>query len=208
MAILTPTAPVRFCISRLRQAVAEEARFADSELLDFINEGYRSACERSRCLRSYASFSFDPGVQEAALPADHSETIRVYQNGQRLELVPFDHATRQIAGTYYQYDGTLGLSTIDQDATQTVVLYYAQVPTLLDYDATPQWGTEWNYLLRHYAAWRCVLAAGGAQTIKKAVAERVAFDTGVRMLARENRRFGGPRRLSVVTEQGQAQVAG
>lgn len=185
---LTPTPPIRFCINRLRQSIAEASRFSDEDLLDLINEGYRSACERAQALQSVATITFPAGTLEAALPVDWSQTIRVYQAGRPLDPIPYRHASAQLAGTYYQYDGIVGVSIGDPEVETSAVMLYARSPVNLFYDDTPQWGPEWNYLLRHYTAWRCVLAAGGAQTVGKAVRERQLYEAGVRRLRHQNRR--------------------
>lgn len=209
---LTPTPPVRFALYRLRQAVAESSRFQDEELLAILNEGYRSACQRSQCLQAVVTLTFDPGLFEIALPDDWSSTLRVYVGGVALEPAPYRHSTMTLPGTYYQIEGKIGLNPADADPDAGVdaVFFYARTPDDLGYDDTPEWGPEWNYLLRHYAAWRCILASGGAQTIGKAVQERRLFENGVRQLRWQNRpgASGSARRLRHISETRVAPVAG
>jgi len=205
--ILDPTPPIRFQIARLRQAVASDARFTDADLLGLLNDGYRSACERSECLETIVTIVFDPDATEAPLPSDHVRTIRVYQAGAKLEPIPYQHSAELIAGTYYQYQGVIGLSVLgDPSGTATIAMLYARTPVALGYDDTPEWGREWDYILRHYAAWQCILASGGAQTIRKAVAERVAYEDGIRRLRHQaQRRWGSG--LSRVRHASQIRVA-
>jgi hypothetical protein len=79
--VLSPTLPVRFCIYRLRQNVAEASRFSDDDLVQFINDGYQSACERSACLPAITTLTVPAGTNEVALPADWARTLHVYQDG-------------------------------------------------------------------------------------------------------------------------------
>lgn len=208
--VLVPTVPVRFQIVRLRQAVAAESRFTDDELLVLLNEGYRSACQRSECLQTITSLVFDPDATEADLPSDHVRTIRVYQAGKKLEPISYAHASARLRGTYYQYQGVIGVGIGDASGLTTLTMLYARTPDPLGYDDYPEWGREWDYLLRHYVAWRCVLASGGAQTLRKAVAERIAFENGVRNLRRQSRQgwSSGVTRLRHVTQTRGAPVAG
>jgi hypothetical protein len=208
--ILTPTPRVRFTIMRLRQSVAEPSRFEDQDLLDLINEGYRSACQRSSCLQAVTTLIVPAGFNETELPFDWARTIKVYQAGRALDVVPWRHTTRSLPGTYYQYEGFVGLGATTTDADTSVVLYYARIPTPLDFNDDPEWGPEWDHLLRHYAAWRCTLAAGGAQTVKTASLERARFELGVQLLRVENKKGyrGGNQRLRVVTETRGAPIAG
>ena len=179
--ILDPSPPIRFCLNRLRQSVASDARFTDDELLVMVNQGYRSACEQSHCLQNVITITFPAGESEAVLPASHVHTIGVYQAGAKLTPIPYSQSLLAKPETYYQYEGTIGLSRISEAGDQILMLY-ARSPQPLGFDDVPEWGAEWNYLLRHYAAWQCVLASGGAQTIRKAVGEMAAFQRGVQAL--------------------------
>lgn len=205
--VLTPTPPVRFQIMRLRQAVASDSRFTDDDLLTLINEGYRSACQRAECLVAIAQLDFTADAPEQQLPGDHVRTIRVYQTGKKLEPISYAHSSMMLRGTYYQYQGTIGLSLADDTS---VLMFYARSPIPLGLDDTPEWGREWDHLLRHYAAWRCILASGGAQTIRKAMGERAAFEDGVRRLRQQSRSAwsGGVTRLRHVSQMRGAPVAG
>jgi hypothetical protein len=177
--VLTPTNPVRFCIYRLRQSIAETSRFADSDLVSFINDGYLSACERTACLLAITTITIPAGTTEVALPADWSRTLRVYVAGESLTPVPYQDALNGVAGGVYQYGTTLGFTGDPNTTDVQAWLFYAQVPTILGLDDTPQWGPEWNYLLRHYAAWRCMLTASGAEDLGMMVNERNLYDIGV-----------------------------
>lgn len=204
---LTPTPPLRFQIVRLRQAVASDARFTDQELLDLLNEGYVSACQRSECLLSLVTLTFMAASNEVLLPLDHVRTIRLYQAGNKLEPISYQHSSQMLRGTYYQYEGTIGLS-IGGDTT--ALMLYARSPIRLGIDDTPEWGREWDHILRHYAAWRCILASGGAQTIRKAMSERSAFDNAVRLLRQQSRRgwTSGVSRLRHISQERGAPIAG
>lgn len=193
---------------RLRQAVASDSRFTDDELLALLNEGYLSACQRSECLVKMATLPFTAvGGNEVALPADHVRTIRVYQAGRKLEPISYQHSSMMLRGTYYQYEDIIGLS-ISGDTS--VLMLYARSPDRLGFDEIPEWGREWDYLLRHYTAWRCILASGGAQTIRKGIAERTAYENGIRLLRHQSRRgwSSGVTRLKNVVETRSAPVAG
>lgn len=179
MTILSPTAPVRFCIYRLRQSVAETSRFSDSDLLGFINDGYLSACERTACLLAVTTLTIPAGATEVALPADWSRTLRVYQHGDPMTPVAYQDAFSADPGGTYQYGSTLGFTGQPNTSTSTAWLLYAQVPTVLGLDDSPLWGAEWNYLLRHYTAWRCMLAASGAEGLAMMIGERNLYDIGV-----------------------------
>lgn len=182
--VLTPTNPIRFVIARLRQSIAEESRFTDQDLLDLINAGYRSACARAQALPTVATVVFPAGAQTAALPLDWGETLGVFMAGRELDIIPLEHSTRGYRNTYFQVGRTLGLGLAEPGGATATVLY-ARVPLPLAYDDFPAWGREHDELLRFYAAWRCVLASGGAQTIRKAQALRQQFDIGVRDLRRQ-----------------------
>ena len=196
MTVLTPTPPVRFCIYRLRQSIAEPSRFSDDDLVGFINDGYLSACERTACLLAITTLTIPAGVTEVALPTDWSRTLRVYVNGVAQTPVPYQDALNGIAGGVYQYAQTLGFTGDANTSDQTAFLFYAQVPPLLGLDDSPLWGPEWNYLLRHYAAWRCMLAASGSEELAMMVNERNQYDIGVdRLRAATNRSLKSAPRL-------------
>jgi hypothetical protein len=204
---LIPTAPLRFQLLRLRQAVASDSRFTDQELLDLLNEGYVSACQRAECLLSMVTLTFTAASNEVPLPLDHVRTVRVYQAGKKLEPISYQHSSQRLRGTYYQYEDVIGLS-IGGDTS--VLMLYARSPIRLGFDDVPEWGREWDHLLRHYVAWRCIIASGGAQTLRKALAERSAFDNGVRLLRHQSRRgwTSGVSRIRHVAETRGAPVAG
>jgi hypothetical protein len=92
--VLSPTLPVRFCIYRLRQNVAEASRFSSDDLVQFINDGYQSACERSACLPAITTLTVPAGSNEVALPADWARTLHVYQDGGELGTVSYQNALR------------------------------------------------------------------------------------------------------------------
>jgi len=207
--ILLPTTPVRFCIARLRQSVAESSRFSDDDLLGIINDGYRQACRRAENLETLVTLTITAGSVETALPDDWVVTKRVYQSGVPLDPVDYRRIADDAAGTYYQYARVIGVPATTADSDTTLLLLYAREPDTLDYDDTPEWGAEWNYLLRHYAAWRCILASGGEQTIRKAVQQRTQFENAVRKLRQSTRKGkrGGQQRART-TMEGPAAVAG
>jgi hypothetical protein len=180
--VLSPTAPVRFAIYRLRQSVAETSRFTDEDLRLFINDGYQSACERTACLPAITTLTVVAGTTEVALPADWARTLHVYQNGHELGTVSYQNALRVPAGSYYQYEGTIGLTGSAPTVDATLYILYARTPAPLGLDDVPEWGGEWNYLLRHYAAWRCMSSASGAQDRPWIVNERAFYDVGVQQL--------------------------
>jgi hypothetical protein len=177
--VLSPTLPVRFCIYRLRQNVAEASRFSDADLVQFINDGYQSACERSACLPAITTLTIPAGTNEVALPADWARTLHVYQDGAELGVVSYQNALGVPAGSYYQYEATIGLTGEPSASDTTLYVLYARIPSALNLDGVPEWGGEWNYLLRHYAAWRCMRAASGAQDLRWIVNERAFYDDGV-----------------------------
>jgi hypothetical protein len=177
--VLSPTPPVRFCIYRLRQNVAEASRFSSDDLVGFINDGYQSACERSACLPAITTLTVTAGTNEVALPADWARTLHVYQDGRELATVAYQNALRTAAGSYYQYEATIGLTGEPVASDTTLYILYARIPSPLNLDGVPEWGGEWNYLLRHYAAWRCMRAASGAQDLRWIVNERAFYDDGV-----------------------------
>jgi hypothetical protein len=177
--VLSPTLPVRFCIYRLRQNVAEASRFSDADLIQFINDGYQSACERSACLPAITTLTVPAGAVEVALPADWARTLHVYQDGGELGTVSYQDALRVPTGSYYQYEATIGLTGEPSTSDATLYILYARIPSPLTLDGVPEWGGEWNYLLRHYAAWRCMRAASGAQDLRWIVNERAFYDDGV-----------------------------
>jgi hypothetical protein len=177
--VLIPTLPVRFCIYRLRQSVAETSRFSDDDLVSFINDGYQSACERAACLPAITTLTVTAGTVETTLPTDWARTLRVYQNGAEVNPVAYQDAFTAAAGSYYQYADKVGLTGEASVSDSTLYMLYARTPTVLTLDGVPEWGGEWNYLLRHYAAWRCMLAASGAQDLPWVVNERSFYDVGV-----------------------------
>jgi hypothetical protein len=177
--VLSPTAPVRFCIYRLRQSVAETSRFSDDDLVAYINDGYQSACERSACLPAITTLTVAAGNTETALPADWARTLRVYLLGVELNTVSYQDALSTPSGSYYQYAGNVGLTGPTSVTNTTLYMLYARQPAVLGLDSVPEWGGEWNYLLRHYAAWRCMLTASGAQELSWIVNERSFYDVGV-----------------------------
>jgi hypothetical protein len=177
--VLIPTLPVRFCIYRLRQSVAETSRFSDADLVGYINDGYQSACERSACLPAITTLTVTAGAVETTLPADWAKTLRVYQHGAEVNPVTYQDAFTTPAGSYYQYADRVGLTGDPSVTDSTLYILYARSPAALTLDGVPEWGAEWNYLLRHYAAWRCMLAAGGAQELRWVVNERSFYDVGV-----------------------------
>jgi len=183
--VLTPTAPVRFTISRLRQSIAEESRFSDEDLLALINDGYRQAVGRAQALPTITTVLIAAGDTEGALPSDWDATIGVFAAGVQYEAIPLEHSTRGLRNTFWQLGNSIFVGLGDQDATTVLTLLYSRRPDDLGYDDVPEWGREWDPLLYSYAAWRCVLAAGGAQTIRKAQARRAEFDLGLRNLRRQ-----------------------
>jgi hypothetical protein len=96
-----------------------------------------------------------------------------------LATVSYQNALRVPAGSYYQYEATIGLTGEPSASDTTLYILYARIPSPLNLDGVPEWGGEWNYLLRHYAAWRCMRAASGAQDLRWIVNERAFYDDGV-----------------------------
>lgn len=183
--VLTATPPVRFTIARLRQAVAETSRFTDEDLRGYINEGYKQACERADFLQSIATLTIAPGTQEATLPADWFRTLDAFDAGVRLEAAPIAHSGLGLRNTYFQHGRTFGMGLAPANGA-AVTLLYVQTPADLGYDDFPLWGREHDPILRSYAAWRCVLASGGAQAIRKGQTLRQEFHIGVRDLRRSS----------------------
>lgn len=206
--VLTPTPPVRFTIARLRQSIAETSRFTDEELRTYINDGYRMACERSRILQAIGTVTIAAGANTGPLPADWFRTLAAFAGGVELEPAPLTTSTLQLRNTYFQHGTTFGLGLAPEEGA-TVTILYVQVPVDLGFDDTPRWGREHDPILRSYAAWRCVKASGGAQTVRKARMLRDEFDAGVRDLRRTTvaAPAGAHRKRSVLDLRG-APIAG
>lgn len=187
---LTPRPPVEFHVARLRQSVAgpvADSKFSDDDLVSFIGEAYRSACERSTILRAKATITLVASQQEYPLPDDVNRLLEVYLCGQRLTPVPLRIASRDDAGGhFYEYDDTVGLSQIPTSGG-SLLIYYVQTPAVLLMESTPdpQFGPEWYYLFHHYAAHKCLLLVGGAGYVKKAQWHRLQFEAGCRLLRRQ-----------------------
>lgn len=187
---LSPRPPVEFHVARLRQSVAgarEDSKFSDDDLVAFLSEAYRSACERSTILRAKATISLVASQQEYDLPDDVNRLLEAYLCGRRLTPVPLRIASRDDAGGhFYEYDGVIGLSQTPSSGGN-LLIYYVQNPAVLTLEAVPdtQFGPEWYYLLHHYAAHKCLLLVGGARYVKKAQWHRGQFEMGCRMLRRQ-----------------------
>jgi hypothetical protein len=180
--VLTPTAPVRFCIYRLRQSIAETSRFSNDDLVGYINDGYQSACERAAALPAITTLTVPAGLVEANLPTDWARTLRLYQNGAEVNPVAYQDAFTFAAGSYYQYGSVVGVTGAASVSPSTLYMLYARTPAPLGLDDVPEWGGEWNYLLRHYAAYRCMLTASGAESSPLIVQEKSFYDHGVSLL--------------------------
>jgi hypothetical protein len=204
---LTPTPPVRFCIARLRPRWAETSRFSDAELLELVNDGYRSACEQSELLETLDIITTTAGVQSYPLPADWGRTIAVYQAGFPLVREPLRDLPSNLGGTFDDYDGNLTLGEAPAEAG-SLYLLYSRVPALLGLDDTPEWGGEWDYLLRHYVAWQATIQSGGAQSIATALAERANFDAGVQALIHQKQSRKAVTRVRSSTQLTRIAVAG
>jgi len=207
--ILAPTTPVRFTIARLRQAVAEESRFSEQDLIGFINAGYTQACTRSGLLQTIGTVEIAAGQQTGAYPSDWYRTLGVFYAGVELEPNPMADSGHGFRNTYFQYGKTLGLGLGSPDTDTTVAILYVRTPDPLGLDDFPEWGREHDPILRSFAAWRCLLAAGGAQTIRKAQALRQEFDDGVRRLRRTT--LGAPagaQRKRTLSEFQRSPIAG
>jgi hypothetical protein len=182
----TPQAPMKWLLDRLQACVASEGEFDDAALLDLLNEGYASACERSRCLEAAAALAVSAGNASVSLPADWVATLGVYEGGQRLTPLPeWDTGEQALTGTYFELAGSLGFP-ITSTIGRTLMLHYAQKPVYasLSDALDARFPKEWHYLIRHYAAWRIYLRSGGAQDMGKATFERNIFELGCRQLAR------------------------
>lgn len=197
---LAPTPPVRFLLNRLKQSFADPTLFSDADLLGFINDGYNALVEQSRYLRVLTTISLIDGQQEYSLPALCCEVLRIYISGERQVPVPLDVAATGIDGPYYyEYKRVIGFTNAPTDGT--AYLLYASRPTPLTLDATPIIPPEYYHLLRHYAAWRCILLQRGAEGVEKpymgtprAQMQRAIFDQGIHQLRSETILESAPRR--------------
>lgn len=184
---MTPTAPMAYLLGRLRDSIADPALFDDPTVTRFLSDGYIAACERSRCLRAWVSQPLTANFQEYALPSDWVETMGVYMNGEPMDELSTRIAPRADAGNfYYSYGGVIGLVTTPTVSGGSYILHYARRPAALGAAGTPerQFGPEWYWLLRAYAAWHIYRLGYGEEYVGEANRQRVLFDTGVAMLER------------------------
>lgn len=176
---------MQWLLRRLRNCRFAQSPYSDADVLGMLNDGYRSACERSLLLRAYTPLPVGAGVQTLALPSDWAATIGVYRAGVQLEYEPM-WETPGLTGAYYGDPATRSLYLADAGAggTDTVFLHYARSPLALALTDTPEpaFGREWWWLPYHYAAWRLYLGQGGAQDLGAAAFERQMFDGGVASL--------------------------
>jgi hypothetical protein len=170
---------------RLRQAVAEESRFSDEELLELINSGYQQACRRAQALPTVAVVTVPAGLVTAPLPNDHAVTLGVFSAGREYTAIPVEHSTRGYRSTYFEYGTTIGVGLGNADTDTNLVLLYARVPVALGMDDNPEWGREWDWLLPRI---RWVAVRHGRRRRsddRKAQQLRATFDLGIRDLRRQ-----------------------
>lgn len=204
---LTPTLPIRFTLARLKQSFADPTLFSDADLLAFINEGYVTLVEQSRYLKIVQTISLIDGQQEYTLPPLCCEVLRVYIAGEEQIPIALDVAQTDLGGNYYyQLDRAIGFTQVPTGTEGTAVMWYASRPTPLGLDSIPIIPPEFYYLLRHYAAWRCILLQRGAEGVLKpylgsprAQMQRAIFDAGIHALRSEQVIEVAPRRLATST---------
>ena len=186
MSTLTPRDPLAFHVYRLRQSIAgsvNDSKYSDAALVGFLNEAYRSACERAEILRAATTIPIVDGQSVYPLDATIQRVLEVYAAGQLLSPIPPQLAAGAGYGHYYQITGNLIL-TSQPSGDGSLIVYHLQTPATLSITSTPdpRFGPEWYYLLHHYAAWKILTLIGGARYIRKAVWHRNQFDAGVRLL--------------------------
>lgn len=198
---LNPTPPVRWILARLKQSFADPTLFSDVDLLNFINDGYGALVEQARYLHVLTTIDLVSGQQEYDLPPLCCEVDRLYLSGIRQIPVPLDKAATGLDGNYYyQYKRKIGFTNAPTGGT--AYLLYASLPTPLTLDSTPIIPPEYYHLLRHYAAWRCILLQRGAEGVEllymgapRAQMQRMIFDQGIHQLRAETILESAPRRL-------------
>ena len=181
---VSPSPPLEFLLARLRKGPAVETElFDDMHVLEHFSEAYQRACERAEALQAIQEITLT-GAQEYPLPDDHHETLSVYLNGYELERLPMRNALFEGLFGYYEYGDTIGFRPVP-DTSGKAFLLYARTPPMFEmYDDVPEAGfpPEFYHLLIHYCRWKSATAAGGAQRLGTAAAERDQFDLGCMIL--------------------------
>lgn len=202
-AVLTKSI-LEFVKDRLRANYVDDSLYDDDELLAFLNDAYRDACEQSRCLVALYDFTLADATQEYDLPADFAAAINCWAGGVELENLTLSRALTYGGGAafpfaYYTYGTKIGFAPVPSSAT-AVTMLYAQLPTpLATYDDTldERFGEEYADILVHYVRWRVQMTSGGAERIGQARYDRNTYDFRVSQLRHQSQSFDGAKSFSM-----------
>jgi len=205
---ITPQPILVYLLARLRQSYVDPALYSDADVLSFLNDAYRDACEESGILHTLVAITPVAGQVEYALPADFSSVNSIAAGGQLLEPQPLGEAlaarvVNGVISAYYIYDGFIGLLPTPTDNAAAVMMHYSAEPTpFTDYgsDLDPRFPVEYADLLIHHVRWRTQLISGGAERIQQAGLDKGIYDKRVTELRKSvaNTQHITPKQVSLM----------